>query len=92
MLCIFLIIVEIVTIFIAVILKHLGTTTSESELLDFQDDLGFFLIGKILVGIVVTFILSLIAIAIYLVVLRLVKQVLNYSVLRVFFFQGLGCL
>jgi hypothetical protein len=45
--CIFLIIVEIVTIFIAVILKHLGTTTSERELLDFQNDLGFFLVGKI---------------------------------------------
>jgi hypothetical protein len=38
----------------------------------------------------VTFILSLITIAIYLVVLRLVKQVLNYSVLRVFFFQWTG--
>jgi hypothetical protein len=88
--CIFLIIVEIVIILITIILKHLGITTAERELLDFQNETGFFLAGRILAGIVVTFILSLIAIAIYLMVVRVVKQVLNYSALRVFFFQWIG--
>jgi hypothetical protein len=87
---IFLAIVEIVIILITIFLKHFGITTFERELLDFQNETGFFLAGKILAGIVVTFILSLIAIAIYLVVVRFVKQVLNYSVLRVFFFQWAG--